>query len=98
MRLPGDVKIVSVKFNGRFHAIRDAGADGSPWLLRYNAPPPEGIELELQLASTAPFGCWLGDRSYGLPEIAGRKIPPRPPDVMPIYGSDVTLVTRQYRF
>ena len=98
MRLPGNLKVVAVAINGRSHVIRDAGADGAPWLLRYNAPPPEGVELELHLRTSAPFGCWVGDRSYGLPEIPGRMYPPRPPSLMPIYGSDVIVMTRQYRF
>ena len=98
MRMPGDVKIRSIKINGRSHAIHDTAASGAPWLLRYNAPPPEGIELELHLGSATPFSFWLGDRSYGLPEIPGRKYEPRPADLMPAYGSDVTLVTRRYKF
>jgi MFS family permease len=98
MRLPAELKILSVRIDGHAHAIRDAGAAEAPWLLRFNAPPPEGVELELHLASAAPFSCWLGDRSYGLPELPGRKYEARPTDLMPTYGSDVTLVTRSYRF
>ena len=98
LRLPGDRKVLSVKINGRSHVIRDPGASDLPWLLRYNAPPPEGVEVELHLASDAPFVMWLGDRAYGLPEIPGKTFQPRPPDMMPSYSSDVTLVTRRYQF
>ena len=98
MRMPGDLKIASVSINGRSHTIRDSGETGAPWLVRFNAPPPEGIDLELHFGSDAPFSCWLGDRSFGLPLIGGRIYPPRPAAVMPTYGSDVTLVTRRYKF
>jgi hypothetical protein len=67
-------------------------------LLRYNAIPPEGFELELRLESHAPLEFWLGDRSLGLPPTPGPAHQPRPADMMATYGSDVTLVTRRYRF
>jgi MFS family permease len=98
MRLPGDVQILAVTINGQQHQILDRGTAGTPWLLRYNALPAGGVEVELQLAGAAPFTCWLGDRSFGLPEVPGQSYQPRPPDLMPTYGSDVTLTSRLYRF
>ena len=98
MRLPGDVQILGVTINGHQHQIIDRGTAGTPWLLRYNAVPPEGVEVELQLAGTTPFTLWLGDRSFGLPQLPGQTYQPRPAHMMPTYGSDVTLTSRQYRF
>ena len=98
MRMPGDVQILAVTINGHRHEILDRGAAGTPWLLRYNAVPPGGVEVELQLAGATAFTCWLGDRSFGLPELPGQSYRPRPPELMPTYGSDVTLTSRRYKF
>ncbi|HEX8680164.1 MAG TPA: M20/M25/M40 family metallo-hydrolase [Chthoniobacterales bacterium] len=99
LRVPAEVSILAAIVNGHRLAISDADVRAAgPWLFRYNAPPPEGVELELELANTAPFTCWFGDRSLGLPELPGKTYPPRPPDMMPVYGSDVILVGRQYSF
>ena len=98
MRMPPQVTVRSLLVNGRFHAIEGADAQNSAWLFRYTAPPPEGVEVELRLASTAPFTCWVGDRSFGLPAIPGKTHQPRAPEFMPDDGSDLTLVGRQYTF
>lgn len=98
MRLPGDVNLLSVTINNREHTI-EGGADASgPWLLRYNAIPPEGVDIELRLASAGSLRFWLGDRSLGLPEISGQSYRPRPDDMMATYGSDVILIGRKYTF
>jgi hypothetical protein len=98
MRLAVDVNVVSVSINGREYAIPHNPAASGPWLLRYNAIPPEGFELELRVESNAPIDCWLGDRSLGLPQGPTTVHHARPADMMAKYGSDVTLVTRRYRF
>jgi hypothetical protein len=98
LRLPSDAKLLGIAVDGKNHAIpHDPDASGS-WLFRYNAIPVEGIELELRLASAGPIDCWLADRSLGLPQLPGAAHAPRPDDMMATYGSDVTLVTRRYRF
>jgi hypothetical protein len=94
MRLPADAKVLGVSINGREYAIEQDAAASGPWLLRYNAIPPEGFELELRLQSPGPLECWLGDRSLGLPS----EHQPRRADMMATYGSDIVLVTRRYRF
>ena len=98
VRLPGEVKIKSLKWNGREFRIANDRGSTSPWYLRYFAVPAEGVDLELHLASPGPLQCWLGDRSLGLPQIPGQTFPPRPAGAMAWYGSDVTIVDRQYTF
>jgi hypothetical protein len=98
MRIASNAAITSVTVNGRAHEIEKADAKDSSWFFRYNAPPAEGVDLELRLASTAPMDCWIGDRSLGLPEIPGKNYRARPPEMMPRYGSDLILVGRQYTF
>jgi len=97
MRLPAEVKVAGVSVNGREYSIPPDAAASGPWLLRYNAIPPEGFELELRLQSTAPLEFWLGDRSLGLPSVPASAHHPRPADMMATYGSDFTVVTRRYR-
>lgn len=98
MRLPAELKISSIVVNGRSHDIDASGESRAAWLLRYNAPPPEGVEIELHMETPRPFTLWLADRAYGLPEMPGKTYRPRPAEMISSYGSDVTLVTRQYRF
>jgi hypothetical protein len=98
MRFPADVKILSLVANGRSHKPEATGAANTPWTFRYIAPPPGGIELELRFAAAAPFTCWLADRSLALPAFPAKSYRPRPPDVIAEYGSDATIVARQYTF
>ncbi len=98
LRLPAETKLLSLTCNGRSHEIGNVGADASSWFLRYNAVPPDGVDLELLIASPGPLRCWIADRSFGLPEVAGRPRKPRPDDMMAWTGSDVTIVTREYTF
>lgn len=98
MRLPANAKVLSLVANGRSHRLENADAAASSWLFRYNAPPPEGVDLELWLASSAPLKCWVADRSLGLPEIPNKTYRLRAAEYVATYGSDVMLVARQYTF
>ncbi len=98
MRMAADVRILAVSFNGRAHEIENERGATWPWSLRYNAPPAEGVEVELQLASNGPLKLWFGDRSIGLPQMPGKAYRERPADMMATYGSDVVLVGREYTF
>jgi hypothetical protein len=98
LRFAADVRILRVAVDGREYAIADDSAASGPWLFRYNAVPPGGFDLELLLQGKTAVDCWLADRSVGMPGVPGATYAPRPADMMPTYGSDVTLVTRRYRF
>ncbi len=98
IRFPSTVKIASLKWNGREFPIVNDRDTVSSWLLRYLAVPAQGVDLELHLASRAPVQCWIGDRSFGLPQVPGQVFAPRPEIDMAWYGSDVTVVDRQFTF
>ena len=98
LRLRWDATLLGIAVEGKEHALPNYREASGAWSFRYNAIPPEGVELELRFASAGPVEFWLGDRSLGLPEIRGAAYTPRPADMMATYGSDVTLVTRHYRF
>jgi hypothetical protein len=98
MRIGAEVKVVGVVISGQEYAIPQDPAATGTWSLRYNALPPEGAEIELRIETSGPVDCWLADRSLGLPQALASAHRLRPDDMMAKYGSDVTLVTRRYRF
>jgi hypothetical protein len=101
---PGsDARVLSASVNGKRSASGDAGAPRQargPWSLQYWAPPPEGIELTLEVEPSRPLELMVVEQSYGLPQEAAAAFKPRPEHTMPKpFGySDVTLVTKSYTF
>jgi hypothetical protein len=70
----------------------------APWVLRYYGLPEEGIELVLEVKSSAPLKLRLVDQSYGLPTVGGSPVTERPEGTMPAtqpYG-DSTLVSKSF--
>ncbi|MCA1633776.1 MAG: hypothetical protein LC802_08670 [Acidobacteria bacterium] len=65
----------------------------------YAAPPPEGIELLLEIRDTSPLRLILEDISYELPEVPGQTFTPRSAHMMPapsFRSSDTTIVRRKF--
>jgi hypothetical protein len=71
-----------------------------PFALRYWAPPPEGILLEIEVPAGPSLTLRVTDQSYGLPPFALAELPPRPPDAMPVpfvgFVPDALVVRRTY--
>jgi hypothetical protein len=58
--------------------------------------PQEGIELNLELTNSQSVQIKMEDYTWGLPEISGKAITPRPADLMPAPGHpDYTIVRKQ---
>ena len=59
----------------------------------------EGVELNLEIKSSAPLELYVEDWSYGLPEIPGRIYKDRPDHIVPspFHYSDGTVVMRSAR-
>ena len=70
------------------------------WGLRYFSLPPAGIELTLTIRSAGPVKIRVMDQSYGLPELPGTVLKPRPDGFIPApYAySDLTLVDKLFTF
>jgi hypothetical protein len=100
-----DAKIIDCKING--HSL------GSPAEARWNSSQKwavdfsnasssgsegTGIELELRVHGTGPLKLVLVDRSSGVPAVSGKKVPPRPPDSMPVQWGDSTMIRRSFVF
>jgi hypothetical protein len=98
VKFSAEADILSLKFNSRKYSIGTDRGPHSLWDLRYFALPTDGFDLEVRLSSQGPIRCWVGDRSLGLPQIPARSYRLRPNEVMSWYGSDVTVVGRQYTF
>ncbi|PPS40963.1 M28 family peptidase [Chroococcidiopsis sp. TS-821] len=63
----------------------------------YNLPQ-EGIDITLTIQSPQPIQLTVQDLSYGLPDIPGKTISPRPLDMMPAPPDlDPTLVTKTFK-
>lgn len=98
-----NTQVLEGSVNGRKLKQGDAprpGGAAAPWALDFHAPPPEGIELTLQVNPAQPVSFRVSDQSYGLPELPGMTIRPRPDHMIPapLPYSDSTLVTKTYTF
>jgi len=75
-----DAELVSVEVANQSLDIGSAQGEGGP-VLRFLAPPTEGIELVCRLKKTTPLRIRLRDRSYGLEQLPG--FLPRPLELIP---------------
>lgn len=96
--LDPDVEVRGATVNGK--PVEDYRAAGQPWGLRYYGLPPEGLELNLTVEPTRPFGMRVVDQTYGLPAVEGEPSTQRPADriasIVPF--SDTTQVGKSFKF
>jgi len=104
LAIPRDanVEVVGAEINGK-RVDRSGSARGqSPnaWALQFWAPPKEGFDLTLELKGARPVPLKIVEQSYGLPEIPGTTIRPRPDYIVPstFPNSNFSLVTKSYEF
>jgi hypothetical protein len=93
------VEVLRAEVNGR--RVENSGARGrstSSWSLQFWAPPREGFDLVLEIKGARPLPLKVVEQSYGLPEIPGTAIRPRPEHIVPssFPNSNFTLVTKSY--
>jgi len=80
--------------------VVDQDASQKRWGINYQALPPEGIELSLQLRSNEPVKIRVMDQSYELPQLSASQ-KARPADTMPaslLPYSDSTLISKIFTF
>lgn len=84
----------------RFVNDASRARDGIGWSLNFYAPPAEGLELILEVKPGSPLKLRTVDQAYGLPEIPGAPVKPRPAYIAPApaFGSDTTQISRAYTF
>jgi hypothetical protein len=77
------------------------GGRMGPWvapgwrLVTFTGMPPEGIDIEVVVDTTAPLELWAFDRSRDLPPEGRRLAGLRPATAVPINAGDVTVQTRK---
>ena len=96
--LDSAAEVQSFAVNGR--KVDSISAGRNSWKLRYHALPAEGIELALDVKAQEPLRFRVVDQSYGLPELPGKPVLPRPSGLLPssLPFSDSTLVAKSYVF
>jgi hypothetical protein len=68
------------------------------WALNYVNAPASGVVVAMTLKGAGPLTVAVVERSFGLPDLAGAAITPRPPSLMPHQDGDTTVVRRTYTF
>ncbi|MGB9181614.1 MAG: M28 family metallopeptidase [Pyrinomonadaceae bacterium] len=102
LELDPQVQFLGGAINGRRleNRLKTPSTQATPWGLRYYALPSEGIELTLEAKSSQPIVLRVIDQSYGLPEIQGMSIKPRPDymiaSILPY--TDSTFVSKSFKF
>jgi len=97
-----NVEVVRAEINGKrvdeSRSVR--GQSLSSWALQFWAPPKQGFVLVLELKGAGPLALKIVEQSYGLPEIPGTTIRPRPDYIIPstFPNSNFSLVTKSYEF
>jgi hypothetical protein len=80
--------------------VNQDGASQKRWGINYQALPPEGIELSLQVRSNEPVKIRVMDQSFELPQLSASQ-KARPVDTMPasvLPYSDSTLISKIFTF
>jgi hypothetical protein len=96
--LDSEVEVLSAVVEGKL--VDQDGALQRRWGINYQALPPEGIELILQVRSHEPVKIRVMDQSYELPQLSAAQ-KPRPADTMPaslLPYSDSTLISKIFAF
>jgi hypothetical protein len=103
LQLNSNAELRRVEINGKSIEYAKSPlrvSDDKRWGLRYYALPPEGIDLSLEVKASEPLKVSVLDQSYGLPQIPGAPLRPRPDDMVPASAaySDATLATKSFVF
>jgi hypothetical protein len=96
--LDSEVEVLSAVVEGKL--VDQDGALQRRWGINYQALPPEGIELILQVRSHEPVKIRVMDQSYEPPQLSAAQ-KPRPADTMPaslLPYSDSTLISKIFAF
>lgn len=93
-------QIVNASINGKQIDQRRLASDQGPWSLQYFGLPREGAEIALELKQGQPLTIRVTDRSYGLPQLTGVTIKPRPDYMVlpPSSPGEMTLVGKAFTF
>jgi hypothetical protein len=91
-------EVIAASVNGAPLRLDAGGHSERRWALSYVGFPPEGAMLTLSVKAGPPLKLRVDDRAYGLPQIPGKVISPRPDYIIPPSFNDITLVSKLYTF
>jgi hypothetical protein len=92
-----EVKVLSAVINGKRIEYGDSDGHGpKSWELSCISIPPDGFDVILETKQSSPIKIKTLSQSDGLPQIADLALKPRPDDLIPSMGSDLTLVSKSY--
>jgi hypothetical protein len=98
LSITAEARVVGAAVDGkRIPSVTSDGGGPPMWTLEYWSPPPEGIELTLDVKSTETLTLTATAGTPGLPAIPGKSYRDRPPDTMPAI-EDRTLVSKSFTF
>ena len=92
-----NAKVAGLSINGK---TIDPNATQGQWGLQYYGLPQQGAEVVFQIKPSQPFRIRVTDRSYGLPQIPGVALKPRPDYMVisPTSPGEMTLVSKSFSF
>jgi hypothetical protein len=68
------------------------------WTLNYRNAPASGVTVAMTLKGSQPLTVGVVERAFGLPDVPGKAITPRPASLIPVQDGDLTVVRRTYVF
>ncbi|HEX5873969.1 MAG TPA: hypothetical protein VFY60_04925, partial [Pyrinomonadaceae bacterium] len=91
-------EIVGASINGKKIDLK--GVARGQWGLQYFGLPEEGAEVALEVKQSGPLTIRVTDRSYGLPQLPGLTVNPRPDYMVlpPLSPGEMTLVGKAFHF
>ena len=93
LAIPAAAPVTAIRLDG--HSLTVAAAADDFRVVRFVAPPADGINVEIDAASPAPIDAYLIDTSYRLPDAAQPLIDARGPLATPVHDGDSWVVFRE---
>ena len=91
-------RVIATSIDGRVVDTTRFRRRTRDWVTQYWAIPDSGALVELTVPAEGRIEFDLAARRSGIPPLAGVRIPPRPPSVVPSQTGDVSIVYRQWRY
>ncbi len=96
LSVTADARVMGATVDGeRVPSGANGNGETPAWTLDYWSPPPEGVELTLDVKGTEPLTLTATAGTSGLPAIPDDTYRDRPPGMMPII-EDMTMVSKSF--
>ena len=93
--IPAAAGLTSIKLDG---AAAESPSPAAGWYRQtLLGIPPQGMELEVEVAAAAPLEWYVTDRTYGLPPAGDALRKARPAAAVAVQDGDLTVVSRKVK-